>query len=886
MASAPEIHLVLLFVPSHLNHNSKPDHDISPKEELSNLIRTLTSAGLNVTARPAFNGAQADPDGNTTTNLSHAQEIYVFVSAPPSKLAELYNAQAHADFLLGVPAPSWRARSKNSDRTTPKLPSADKIRLVYEYITSLKVDGGLNITVGTPHSVSGFTLTLVSHLDTISDPGLNFPHHNVKSIFTLHDQSFNRRWLESWTRQRRGFHISFSELCKIRDEFRYIQLYSIQILHHHYNTPLFLSGFWIAYDISVSSLEKQWHGFYFAFLSSYASSLFIPAALGFLFWITTRPYSILFSTLLTLWSISWVEWWRVREKIIAVRWGTLGSYKAERRRVGFKPDQGKMSVKNDPTSEFDDLDAAFPWYKRELRILASVPLIILFGALLAAVLTGIFIIEAFVTQLYHGPGYQYVSLFPTVLLSLLIPTFLASYHRLATRFTMWENHAHDSGFDNSLTIKSFALSAIVAYLGLALSAFLYVPFGGVIMRTVEGVFVDESGNESKAVSMGRFKRWGFGARQGRELDTGRLQNQMFAFTVTNQIINTLQEIVVPYIMRGIEEYRNGGGWNSSKKNSGTPVSGGRTPQRKATELEMMELTNEREWETKFLKQVRKNAMLPDYTLFGDYAEMVTQFGYVALWSTIWPLAPVMAFLNNWLEMRSDAFKIMTHSRRPLPKRVESIGAWLDCMAFISWLGTLTNAALVYLFHPEKHAVLSSHFGTTLRTTVLGSVGGSSGNFGVGNMFRSQVQHSQIYFRIPVVGQTQSHLEKHLPQNQGDLASTIASTWHVLLMPALLVTLASSHGYILLRAAIGHIVRRAVWNGSSEEREIKRVGEVVKEAYLGKVSLSKDGNAPFGVSVGLSADEVESNDLSDMERLFWERDLDEAGVWSAISKKED
>lgn len=39
----------------------------------------------------------------------------------------------------------------------------------------------------------------------------------------------------------------------------------------------------------------------------------------------------------------------------------------------------------------------------------------------------------------------------------------------------------------------------------------------------------------------------------------------------------------------------------------------------------------------------------------------------------------MAFLNNWLEMRSDAFKIMTHSRRPLPKRVESIGAWLDCM---------------------------------------------------------------------------------------------------------------------------------------------------------------------------------------------------------------
>lgn len=67
-----------------------------------------------------------------------------------------------------------------------------------------------------------------------------------------------------------------------------------------------------------------------------------------------------------------------------------------------------MNVRNDPTSEFDDLDAAFPWYKRDLRIMASVPLIILFGALLAAVLTGIFILEAFVTRLYHGPGYQYI----------------------------------------------------------------------------------------------------------------------------------------------------------------------------------------------------------------------------------------------------------------------------------------------------------------------------------------------------------------------------------------------------------------------------------------------------------------------------------------------
>jgi hypothetical protein len=40
----------------------------------------------------------------------------------------------------------------------------------------------------------------------------------------------------------------------------------------------------------------------------------------------------------------------------------------------------------------------------------------------------------------------------------------------------------------------------------------------------------------------------------------------------------------------------------------------------------------------FLDRVREEAALPAYELFHDYSEMVTQFGYVVLWSAIWPLA--------------------------------------------------------------------------------------------------------------------------------------------------------------------------------------------------------------------------------------------------------
>lgn len=40
---------------------------------------------------------------------------------------------------------------------------------------------------------------------------------------------------------------------------------------------------------------------------------------------------------------------------------------------------------------------------------------------------------------------------------------------------------------------------------------------------------------------------------------------------------------------------------------------------------------------------------------------------------------VMALINNWIELRSDAFKIAKLGRRPLPSRTDSIGAWLSAL---------------------------------------------------------------------------------------------------------------------------------------------------------------------------------------------------------------
>ena len=62
-------------------------------------------------------------------------------------------------------------------------------------------------------------------------------------------------------------------------------------------------------------------------------------------------------------------------------------------------------------------------------------------------------------------------------------------------------------------------------------------------------------------------------------------------------------------------------------------------------------------------------------LFADYLEMMIQFGYCTLFSAAFVLAPVLGFVNNYLEIRVDAWKITSLCRRPFPKPAEDIGTW-------------------------------------------------------------------------------------------------------------------------------------------------------------------------------------------------------------------
>lgn len=77
-----------------------------------------------------------------------------------------------------------------------------------------------------------------------------------------------------------------------------------------------------------------------------------------------------------------------------------------------------------------------------------------------------------------------------------------------------------------------------------------------------------------------------------------------------------------------------------------------------------------------VKAATKEGNMESYEgTFDDYLEMFVQFGYVVLFSSVYPMAAFWAVFNNVLEIRADAFKLCMVYQRPMGKKVKDIGAW-------------------------------------------------------------------------------------------------------------------------------------------------------------------------------------------------------------------
>ncbi|MBE7180660.1 MAG: anoctamin [Terriglobus roseus] len=208
-----------------------------------------------------------------------------------------------------------------------------------------------------------------------------------------------------------------------------------------------------------------------------------------------------------------------------------------------------------------------------------------------------------------------------------------------------------------------------------LTAFVYVPFATLLVPYLD---VFSLTVQPFAEHEGQMKL----PQTGFKINPDRLRKQVIYFTVTAQVVNLGMEVIVPYLKRkGFAKFKQFQSERAAKNGGAVPNAG----------------ENDLPEESAFLQRVRQEAELDVYDVTTDLREMVVQFGYLALFSVVWPLTACSFVANDWLELRADAVKICIEMQRPTPWRADTIGPWLDSLSFLTWFGSVTTSALVFLF---------------------------------------------------------------------------------------------------------------------------------------------------------------------------------------------
>ena len=273
---------------------------------------------------------------------------------------------------------------------------------------------------------------------------------------------------------------------------------------------------------------------------------------------------------------------------------------------------------------------------------------------------------------------------------------------VATRLNDYENYETQAAYDVAMTQKIFVINFITSYLPVFLTAFVYVPFASLIVPYLDVFHLTVRPFVSKEHATT--------ARADFSIDPDRLRKQVIYFTVTAQAVNFAMETIVPILkQRLMREYK---AYNRRKQ--AQAGAGEQSDEKRAPTVTF----NDHKDETEFLKRVRNEAELEDYDVTDDLREMCIQFGYLALFSTTWPLVPVSFLVNNWIELRSDFFKICVECKRPTPQRADTIGPWLDSLGFLSWTGSITSSALVYMFHVRPNGAPTAITGWALLLTIF------------------------------------------------------------------------------------------------------------------------------------------------------------------------
>ncbi|XP_075694220.1 anoctamin-5 isoform X2 [Rhinoderma darwinii] len=380
---------------------------------------------------------------------------------------------------------------------------------------------------------------------------------------------------------------------------------------------------------------------------------------------TPSQYSHLFDNVATLffaifmgiWVTLFLEFWKRRQARLEYEWD-LVDFEEEQQQLQLRPEYEAKCTQKKKNPVTQEMEPYLPLTSKAARfcfsgttVLFWISLII--ASMIAVIVYRLAVYAAFASVMENNHSLEPISglLTPQLATSvtasclnfimIMILNFL--YERVAIWITDMEIPRTHLEYENRLTMKMFLFQFVNYY-----SSCFYVAF-------FKGKFVGFPGDYTYM-----FSRW-----RNEECDPAgcliELTTQLTIVMAGKQIWGNIQEAFVPWIWN----------WWGRRKARNSP-----------------ENLYSR-WEQDCDLQV-----FGPLGLFYEYLEMVIQFGFITLFVASFPLAPLLALLNNILEVRVDSWKLTTQFRRPFAAKAHSIGVWQEILNGMAILSVVTNAFIV------------------------------------------------------------------------------------------------------------------------------------------------------------------------------------------------
>ena len=259
---------------------------------------------------------------------------------------------------------------------------------------------------------------------------------------------------------------------------------------------------------------------------------------------------------------------------------------------------------------------------------------------------------------------------PSALYGLMIPILDFMFHGVAVKANQWENHATESAYRNHLVWKVFPFRFFNSFVSLFYYAFSTRHSILVLSVQVRVCVRHQSGFVSRALTVC------MRVCLCLCLPLSLLSSWLASWWAVRSGTTSWRSCCLACVARAPPDaWRRS--WNAHSWTCPTPLAGRCCDRRRATPGRKAGSASTTRSKTirRCVRQSHGGAgSWPcAYSACGVVLPAVIQFGYVTCFSMAFSLAPLVALLNNFIEIRADAYKLCYNTQRPHARKAGGIG---------------------------------------------------------------------------------------------------------------------------------------------------------------------------------------------------------------------